>query len=132
VRKWQGGCMSACVLFTLAACGAKTAGTLKPQDAASWLHKACGVAFGQDPVVLPSTSGAQEVHKGSSVVVTATVLLPAAEVEAALASLRNNRDLHSRGQSATRYSYESYPDATVARACELDTSLHVLYFRYAE
>jgi hypothetical protein len=124
--------MSACLLLLLAACGAKTSDTLKPQDAASWLHRACGITFAQDPVVLPSTSGAQEVRKGSSVVVTATVVLPAAEVEAALASLRNNRDLHSRGQSATRYSYESYPDAAVARACELDTALHVLYFRYAE
>jgi hypothetical protein len=124
--------MSVCLLLLLAACGAKTSDTLKAQDAANWLRKTCGITFAQDPVVLPSTSGAQEVHKGSAVTVTATVVLPATEVEAALASLRNNRDLHSRGQSATRYSYESYPDATIAKACELDTALHVLYFRYAE
>ena len=132
MRRSPGGCMSGCLLFVLAGCTAKSADTLKPQDAATWLHKACGITLAQDPVVLPSTSGAQEVRKGSSVVVTATVVLPASEVEAALVSLRNNRSLHSRGQSATRYSYESYPDATVATACELDTDLHVLYFRYAE
>ena len=131
MRNSPGRCMSGCLLFVLAACTAKTADTLNPQDAASWLHKTCGVAFAQDPVVVPST-GAEEVRKGSSVVMTATVVLPASEVEAALSSLRNNRSLHSRGQSATRYSYESYPDATVAKACELDTALHVLYFRYAE
>jgi len=65
-------------------------------------------------------------------VASAKVVLPSGDVEAALASLRNNRTLHSRGQSDTRYSYESWPDARPVKACELDTSLHVLYFSYME
>jgi hypothetical protein len=115
-------------LFMLAACHSK--GTaMKPQDAAHWVHEACGITFAQEPVVLSGSAPA--AHQVSSVI-SATVVLPATEVAAALESLRNNPTLHSRGQSDTRYSYESYPDAGPAKACELDTSMHVLYFRYVD
>ncbi len=60
--------MSFLVLFMLGACASKSADTLKPQDAASWLYKACGVTFAQDPVVLPSTgrAGGSQGLVGSS------------------------------------------------------------------
>jgi hypothetical protein len=115
---------SAILLLALVACSSKTAEPMKPQDAARWLHEACGVTFSQEPVVL--------THARSSTGVTVTVVLPGPEEASALRTLRNNRSLHSRGQSATRYSYESYPDATATIACELDTSLHILYFSYAK
>lgn len=116
-------------LCMLAACHSKGA-ALQPQDAAHFLHEACGITFTQDPQVLPDTSAIP--RPGSPVVVSAKVVLPSGDVEAALASLRNNRTLHSRGQSDTRYSYESWPDARPVKTCELDTSLHVLYFSYME
>jgi hypothetical protein len=109
----------------LAACGAKDAGTLKPPDAARWLHQTCGITFARDPVILVSASA-------SPVAVSATVSLPSSEEASALESLRNNRSLHSRGQSESRYSYESFPGAGPEKRCELDTSLHVLYFSYSE
>lgn len=104
---------------------------MNPQDAARWLKRACGVTFAQDPAVLPDTSVIPG-RPGAAVIASATVVLPAAEVESTLESLRNNRLLHRRGQSDTRYSYESFPDTRPETACELDTSLHVLYFRYTE
>jgi hypothetical protein len=127
------GCSSkwgaAAALFMLGACHSK--GTaLRSQDAAHFLHEACGITFTQDPQVLPDASVVP--RPGSPVVASAKVVLPEGDVEAALASLRNNRTLHSRGQSATRYSYESWPDARPVKSCELDTSLHVLYFSYME
>jgi hypothetical protein len=126
IRWW-----SIALVSLLAACHPK--GTaMKPQDAAHWLKQACGVTFSQDPVVLPDTSVIPSGRSGAAVVASATVVLPAAEVESALASLRNNRLLHQRGQSDSRYSYESFPDDRPGTACELDTSLHVLYFTYME
>jgi hypothetical protein len=119
-------------LSMLAACRAKDTDTLKPQDAARWLYQTCGVAFAQNPVVLKSTSAAAAARQGSSVSVSATVVLPSAEVASALESLGKNRSLHRRGHAESRYSYESVPEARPEKGCELDTSLHVLYFRYTE
>jgi hypothetical protein len=116
-------------LSMLAACRAKNTDALKPQDAARWLYQTCGITFAQNPVVLKSTSAAR---RGTSVSVSATVVLPSAEAAPALESLGKNRSLHRRGQSESRYSYESIPEARPEKECELDTSLHVLYFRYAE
>jgi hypothetical protein len=107
-------------LLVLAACHSRNE-SMKPQDAARWLQQACGITFARDPVVLSSTSAT-----------SATVELPAAEVTAALEALRNNRTLHKRGQSDTRYGYESFPESSAAKQCELDTALHVLYFSYTE
>jgi hypothetical protein len=107
-------------LSILAACHSRHH-TLKPQDAARLMYQSCGVTFAQDPVVVSSTSAT-----------SATVVLPDTEVAAALESLRNNRTLHMRGQSDTRHGYESFPDVRPGKECELDTSLHVLYFRYTE
>ena len=115
-------------LIVLAACNAKSAPALKPQEAAHWLRETCGITFTRDPVVLPNTT----VPRQGAAVVSATVVLPDEDVQAALESLRNNRALHMRGQSDTRHGYESFPDARPGRECELDTSLHVLYFRYTE
>jgi hypothetical protein len=116
-------------LILLAACHSGSA-ALNPQDAAHLLHEACGITFTHDPEVLPDSSVVP--RRGLPMVASAKVVLPSGDVEAALASLRNNRTLHSRGQSDTRYSYESWPDARPVKACELDTSLHVLYFSYME
>ena len=127
LSKWS----SILLVSLLAACHPKGA-TMKPQDAASWLKLACGIIFSQDPVVLPDTSVIPSGRPGAAVIASATVVLPAAEVESTLTSLRNNRLLHRRGQSDTRYSYESFPDARPETACELDTSLHVLYFSYSQ
>lgn len=111
------------VLSMLAACHSRDAGTMKPQDAAHWLKETCGITFDRDPVVLPGTSISATA---------ATVVLPETEVASTLEALRNNRSLHRRGQSDTRYSYESYPGASAGKLCELDTSLHVLYFSYTD
>jgi hypothetical protein len=119
-------------LALLAACGSRDAGTLKPQDAARWLDLACGVRFAQDPVVLRGALQTSPSTHGPTATVSATVVLPVAEVDAVLQALRNNRSLHRRGQSETRYSYESFPDIRPEKECELDTSLHVLYFKYRQ
>jgi hypothetical protein len=119
-------------LTMLAACGAKPADPVEPQEAADWLHRACGVTFAEDPVVLKTTPASSETRRTSSVAVNATVSLPESEVASALEALRNNPTLHSRGQSATRFSFESFPDAGAHKLCELDTSLQVLYFSYTE
>jgi hypothetical protein len=108
--------------LALVACGSKD-DVMSPPDAARWLQKACGITFAQDPAVLSGTASGP---------VSATVSIPAAEMEAVLAALRNDASLHSRGQSETRFSYESYPGDGPERACELDTTMRVLYFRYAE
>jgi hypothetical protein len=126
------GSLVVLLLSMLAACRAKDTDTLKPQDAARWLHQTCGIAFAQNPVVLKSTSAALAARRGSSVSVSATVVLPSAEVAPALESLGKNRSLHRRGQSESRYSYESIPEARPEKECEFDTSLHVLFFRYTE
>ena len=122
---------AALTLSMLAACSAQDAGTLSPQEAARFLHQACGITFAQSPVVLTSTTAAAS-RRTTSVAVSATVVLPVTETEAALETLRNNRSLHSRGQSEYRYSYESFPGSGPETACELDTSLRVLYFLYVE
>jgi uncharacterized membrane protein len=101
-------------------------------DVAHWLHEACGITFAQAPVIAPNTAVTLQRRKDSMMVASATVVLPDSEIASVLESLRNDRTLHSRGQSDTRYSYESYPDARPGKACELDTSQHVLYFSYAE
>jgi hypothetical protein len=119
-------------LAMLAACGKKPAEVMEPLEAADWLHRACGVTFAEDPVVLKTTPASSETRRTSSVAVNATVSLPESEVASALETLRNNPKLHSRGQSATRFSFESFPDAGAHKLCELDTSLKVLYFSYTE
>jgi hypothetical protein len=119
-------------LTAVVACGAKDTGTLKSQDAARWLYQTCGIRFAQDPVILKNTWAGASAMRGRSGSVSATVALPSAEVAAALEALRNNPSLHRRGQSDSRYSYESLPEAAAEKECELDTSLHVLYFRYTE
>jgi hypothetical protein len=117
-------------LIMFAACTARNAPPLTPQEAAHWLREACGITFARDPVVLPSTDAG--ARQDTPAVISATVVLPDEDVQSALASLRNNRSLHMRGQSDTRHGYESFPDARPGKECELDTSLHVLYFRYAK
>lgn len=109
------------IALALVACGSKD-DVMSPQDAARWLHKACGITLAQDPVVLSGMASGP---------VSATVSIPGPEMEAVLAALRNDASLHSRGQSETRYSYESFPSGP-ERACEVDTTMRVLYFRYAE
>jgi len=116
-------------LAMLAGCRARDTDTLDPQEAARWLHQTCAITFTQSPVVLKSSAAAR---RGSAVSVSATVVLPSAEVAPALESLSKNRSLHRRGQSESRHSYESFPEARPEKECELDTSLHVLYFRYTE
>ena len=117
------------MLSTLAACSAKYGGTVKSGDAARWLYRTCGISFAQNPVVVTNAAAAWRRPSGA---MSGTVLVPETEMAAALEALRMNRSLHIRGQSESRYSYESYPEATPEQECELDTSLHVLYFRYRE
>ena len=117
-------------LFMLAACTARSAPGLTSQEAAHWLRETCGITFTRDPVVLPNTDAG--ARQDTPAVVSATVVLPDEDVQSALASLRNNRSLHMRGQSDTRHGYESFPDVSPGKECELDTSLHVLYFRYTK
>jgi len=124
--------LSALTLTTLTACGTADTGTMQPRDAARWLYQTCGISFAQDPVVLKGTSVPSTARRGSSASVSGTVVLPSAEIAPALDSLRKNRSLHRRGQSESRYSYESFPGAVPGKECELDTSMHVLFFRYTE
>jgi hypothetical protein len=121
------GLLLALALAVAVSCGKKTADTLAPRDAARWLHLACGITFAQDPVVLKSSP---PTRQRALVAVSATVVLPDSEVAGALAALWKNRSLHRRGQSETRYSYQSFPGVIPETECELDTALHVLYFRY--
>jgi len=126
------GSFFALTLSMLAACSAADTGTLTPQDAARWLYQTCGVTFARDPQVLKGAALKPTPRQSWSVFVSGTVALPDAEVRAALESLRRNRSLHKRGNSETRYSYESFPGVLPEKECELDTSLHVLYFRYTQ
>jgi hypothetical protein len=113
----------------LAACSDKYGGTVKPGNAADWLFKACGISFSQPPVIVHNASTEWRRPAGW---MSGTVAVPDAEMAAAKAALGLNRFLHRRGNSETRYSYESYTDALPERECELDVSLHILYFRYKE
>jgi hypothetical protein len=118
------------VLTQLGACSRSAAPGLAPNDAAHWLAAACGIRFQQAPTVLESNVVASKAGPGTPASVTAKLQLPDAEVDAALAALAHERSLHRRGQSATRYSYESFPDVRPEKECELDTALHIIYFRY--
>jgi hypothetical protein len=123
---WR-GLLFALALSVVVSCGKKGEAPLAPREAAQWLHRACGITFAQDPVVLKSSPPTQ---RRTLVSVSATVTLPDTEVAGALEALANNRSLHRRGQSETRYSYQSFPGVIPETECELDTALHVLYFRY--
>jgi len=118
---------AALLLAAVPSCGGRTEPALTPRDAAHWLRLACGIGFARDPVVVKSRP---PMRKRGPVSVTATLVLPDGEVAAALEALRRNRSLHRRGQSETRYSYQSFPGVIPETECELDTALHVLYFRY--
>jgi hypothetical protein len=122
----------ACALAPLGACGRPGTAALAPQEAAHWLQAACGISYATEPVVLKGSLMRSKSSAGSSLTVIATLSLPEAETAAALTALAGNRTLHRRGQVAARYSYESFPDVRPERECELDTAMHVLYFRYAE
>ena len=111
-------------------CGRSDGSDLPPADAAHWMEATCGIRFREMPRVLRS-SVARSTASGSPASVVLTVVLPDSEADAAVTALARHRALHRRGQSATRHSYESYPDARPERACELDTSQHVLYLKYA-
>ena len=126
------GLLCVLAMSMLVACSAADTGTLTPQDAARWLYQTCAVTFARDPQVLKGAALKPTPRQSWSVFVSGTVVLPDAEVRAALESLRGNRSLHKRGHSETRYSYESFPGVLPEKECELDTSLHVLYFRYTE
>ena len=114
----------------LAACGRGDGSDLPSADAARWMEASCGIRFGEPPQVLRSAVVRARAASAAPVSVTVTVVLPNSEVEGAVAALANNRALHRRGQSETRYSYESFPEARPYRECELDKAQHVLYFRY--
>jgi hypothetical protein len=114
----------------LAGCGPRDGSDLPPADAARWMAAACSVRFHEPPRVLRSSVARTRAANGEPTSVIVTVVLPEAEAQAAIAALAHDRSLHRRGQSDTRYSYESYPEARPAKACELDTGQHVLYFQY--
>jgi hypothetical protein len=117
------------LLVVLAGCAPRAAPTLTPREAAHYLEATCGVVLAAEPVVerselIPSRSRAR-----LPVRVSAVVVLPEEGIEPALGALRANRNLRRRGQTATRHSYESPPDALPVKECELDTALRVLFFR---
>lgn len=117
-------------LALCAGCGPRDGSDLPPGDAAHWMDVACGVRFQAPPQVLRSAIARPRAANGEPASVILTVVLPDAEADAAVAALAANRTLHRRGQSETRYSYESFPEARPGKACELDRSQHVLYLQY--
>lgn len=123
--------LAALLLATLAGCGPNDGSDLPPSDAARWMAQACGVRFREPPRVLRSTLSRVRTAGGEPASVVVTVVLPDDEAEAAVRALAHERSLHRRGQSETRYSYESFPEVRPEKECELDTAQHVLYFRYA-
>jgi hypothetical protein len=128
--RWRGlGRVAVLALLMLAACSDKYGGTVKSGNAADWMFRACGIKFSQPPVVVKNASLELRRPSGS---MSGTVTVPDADMAAAIAALGLNRALHRRGMSETRYSYESYADVVPERECELDASLHILYFRYKE
>ncbi len=111
-------------------CGRGDGSDLSPADAGRWLEAACGVRFREAPQVLESTVVRSRSGPATPASAIVTVVLPDAEADEAVRALARNRSLHRRGQSDTRYSYESYPGARPEAECELDRSQRVLYFRY--
>jgi hypothetical protein len=82
--------------------------------------------------VQSSSSARALARQRSPVAVSATLVLAESMVPAALSALAANRRLHQRGQSESRYSFESYAGDGPEIECELDSARHILYFRYAE
>jgi hypothetical protein len=117
-------------LVLLTGCGPRDGSDLPQADAAHWMDAACGIRFAAAPKVIRSTVVASRAPSGAPASVVLTVVLPDGEADAAVAALARNRTLHRRGQSETRYSYESFPDVRPEKECELDRSQHVLYLRY--
>lgn len=118
-------------LALFAGCGRGDGSDLPSTDAAHWMDAACGIRFAAAPKVIRSTVVASRAPDGAPASVILTVVLPGSEADAAVTALAQNRTLHRRGQSETRYSYESFPDVRPEKECELDTAQHVLYLRYA-
>jgi len=123
------GTSALALLLLLAGCGPRVAPTLTPQEAAQYLEATCGVVLAAEPVVQRSEIIPSRSRARAPVRVSAVVVLPEEQIEAALGVLRANHNLRRRGQTATRHSYESPPDALPVRECELDTALRVLFFR---
>ena len=117
-------------LALLVGCGRRDGSDLPATDAARWMAAACGIRFRDPPQVLRSTLSRARTPGGEPASVVLTVVLPDSEADAAVQALAHERALHRRGQSETRYSYESFPGARPEKECELDKSQHVLYLRY--
>lgn len=117
------------LLLLLAGCGARAAPTLTSREAAHYLEATCGIVLAAEPEVQRSEIIPSRSRARLPVRVSALVVLPEEEIEPALSALRANRSLRRRGQTVTRHSYESPPDALPVKECELDTALRVLFFR---
>ncbi|MCC7462437.1 MAG: hypothetical protein IT480_08250 [Gammaproteobacteria bacterium] len=111
-------------------CGRSDGSGLAPAEAARWMEAACGIRFAELPHVVRSAMVRSRSPSGAAARVTVTVVLPDGETASAIAALARNRSLHRRGQSDTRYSYESFPGARHESACELDTAQRVLYLMH--
>lgn len=123
-------CLLAMLPALFGGCGSRDGSDLPPAAAARWMDAACGVRFREPPQVLRSTVARVRAANGDPASVTVTVVLPESEADAAVQALARNRSLHRRGQSDTRYSYESFPEVRPAKICELDKVQRVLYFQY--
>jgi len=119
---------AALALPLLAACGPRPAATPTPAEIRQRLEQACGIHLAELPEVRKSSRVRGAPGKGWSDSVSATIVLPAAEAPAAIEALRRNRTLQRRGESDSRYSYESVPGVLPETSCELDTAQHLLYF----
>jgi hypothetical protein len=117
------------IAVLLVGCGASDGNNVRVAEAGDWLFKACGVRMAQAPVLVPNTAGSRRRAPESA---SGSVAVPVADLPAVLEALRLNRSLHLRGQSESRYSYESASDVRPEQSCELDVAQHVLYFRYLE
>lgn len=122
------------LLLAVLACGASACGVpagnhVKPAETQDWLFRTCGVRLAQPPTLVANDAGARRRATENA---SGSVAVPEAELPAVLESLRLNPQLHLRGQSETRYSYESTGDGRPQRSCELDRALRVLYFSYRE
>jgi hypothetical protein len=116
-------------VIMLGACSAPDGNNVRSAEAGDWLYKACGVRLLQAPVLVANDAGARRRAPESA---SGSVAVPEADMLAVLDALRLNRTLHLRGQSETRFTYESADDVLPEKSCEIDKSQHVLYFRYRE
>jgi hypothetical protein len=126
---WSGVSLVTLSVCILCGCGAPAGNNVRVAEAGNWLYKACGVHLSQAPALVASNAGTRRRVPESA---SGSVAVPEADLPATLEALRLNRSLHLRGQSETRYTYESADDALPEKSCELDTVQHVLYFRIRE